>query len=495
MNKKIVYPMLLIASIFFVWCYTYCFDEKLNINGDNCTYIMLARNLSKGLGYSTITQQGIEPTSVFPPGYPFFLSLFIRCGLDTLVFFKAVNGFLLFLSLLLLSYVVGKSIKQGYLVFSVFILCMMSPRLQEFASMAMSEMLFCFCCMLTLFSLYKYAEKEKERKDGGKYHLSLWFFVAIISSVYAFHTRTIGLAILPSVIVFFLFRREWKTSIIATIVMGLLLSPWQIRNRLYGFSSRYLQETMYVNPWRPEEGTIDSFSGILRKVMDCLDEVFVKGFKSVLFPFISVEDGEQSGLLAILFSLILLAVILYGMWNFKKVRWFMIAFLLGNLGILSLWHSGNGTRYLTPLIPLLYFSFYAGLYFIVLKVSKNRIREHSPFMLLTLLLIFVMFPPLEQRHKEAHYPLNPAYKNYYTIAKEMNRRLPKGTVVCCRKPELFSYYAPKLIACKYVFDVDTEKVLEGLRKSNVEYVILEQLGYSSTIRYLLSPWIRFYLGL
>ena len=53
-------PFLLMAVVFFA-VYQYCFDSKLDLNGDNASYIQLARTLSDGHGYSNVSPSGFTP--------------------------------------------------------------------------------------------------------------------------------------------------------------------------------------------------------------------------------------------------------------------------------------------------------------------------------------------------------------------------------------------------------------------------------------------------
>ena len=54
---------------------------------DERQYYTLAKNLAEGHGY---TLNGVNPTAYFPPGYPFFLSLFIKFGASP-VFLRYLN--------------------------------------------------------------------------------------------------------------------------------------------------------------------------------------------------------------------------------------------------------------------------------------------------------------------------------------------------------------------------------------------------------------------
>ncbi|MBO5874788.1 MAG: hypothetical protein J6Q35_07165, partial [Rikenellaceae bacterium] len=84
MLKRFSYQIIL--AVVFLFVYSWCFDVKLDLNGDNATYISLARNIADGLGYSTINPDGVKPTSTYPPGYPALLSVFMFLGIDSLIF-------------------------------------------------------------------------------------------------------------------------------------------------------------------------------------------------------------------------------------------------------------------------------------------------------------------------------------------------------------------------------------------------------------------------
>ena len=163
----------------------------------------------------------------------------------------------------------------------------------------------------------------------------------------------------------------------------------------------------------------------------------------------------------------------------------MLALLAGNIGMFALWHGGNGTRYVTPIIPLVYLFFYNGVFACVKLLLKDKLKDDTKWALILLFMIFPMIKPLQVMHKQSAMPYNPAYRNYFHMAKEMNKKLPKGTVVSCRKPELFLYYAPNLYTTGYRFDTNPDSVIVQMMRQKVDYVIFDQLGYSSTPRYLL----------
>ena len=84
MKNKLIYFLFLVIAVVLTGTYSYTLDSKLDLNGDNASYIILARNMSHGLGYASMGVDGIKPASHFPPGYSAILSVFMRMGIDNL---------------------------------------------------------------------------------------------------------------------------------------------------------------------------------------------------------------------------------------------------------------------------------------------------------------------------------------------------------------------------------------------------------------------------
>ena len=294
-----------------------------------------------------------------------------------------------------------------------------------------------------------------------------------------------GASILLAVVVFYLFRKEWWASLSAAAGCVLCLLPWSLRNAAHGIEGRYLGTIMTVNPWRPEEGTISSVGEMIDKMWVNLNDTTIQGFKGLLFPF---GEWPTTGFVARFFGLLVLLVVLYGVWNMGKMRWAMAAFLLGNMGLFALWHGGNGTRYVTPLIPFLFVFFYVGVFSAVQQfVLKRRPFDGKPNSLWGLVFLLMMLPmikPLQPMHAEAKRPYPLAYSHYFNLAQMMQNSMEKGTVVCCRKPEFFVHFAPNMVCTNYVYDLNPDVVIRDMVEKKVDYVVVEQLGYGSTARYL-----------
>lgn len=471
---------ILILGILFTVIYTMIFDAKLDLNGDNAHYLTLAKNISEGSGYSNVTPNGTVPASHFPPGYSAFLSLFMLVGIRSLVFFKVLNGILFFASLMGIYYLLWKITDNRVLAFVCTGLAIFSPHTLQFSSMVMSEMLFLFCSVVSFYAFYRYSILEKE---APRLHLLSWLLVVIIFTAYAYYVRAAGLALIFAVVIFFLFRKQWLRGVAVLGGILLLLLPWWIRNHSLGIESRYFGTMMTVNPWRPEKGSISSVGEFIRKMIANFDETVIKGFRDIIFPFIPVNYDVSSTFFQIVAGLLILGIVLYGAWNLKPLRWLFIAYLVGQIGLFMLWHGGNENRYVIPVAPFIIVCFYTGVYYLVAGKVKSGTKTALNMPYLFLVMLFALWSPVQAVSVKAKKPYPPAFANYFTIAVEMQKQLPKN-IVCCRKPEFFTYFAPDLYAINYKYSTETREVIRDLIEKNVDYVVLEQLGYASTIRYL-----------
>lgn len=490
-KKSLIYILLIIAA--FVASYSYTFDKKLDVNGDNARYIELARNLASGHGYST---EGLdfarEPQTHFPPGYPVILSIPIILGLDNLILFKIMNGLFMIIAILLLYFVTEKASGSKEVAFTAATISACHNQLLKFATMAMSEMSFLFFMALAMFALTKMIDEK--RKFGP------WFFVAALSAAVCYYIRAAGSAIVFSILVFYLFRKEWKRAIISTAITAACVIPWSIRNKIVGVPRDYLFNILAKNPWRPEEGLISSFSEFWDKIWVNLNDTALSGFTWLLWPRMEYVDGVPSAKVAII-GFLIIAIIFFGLWNSGKMRWALCALLLANMGLVLIWNGGNNVRYVTPFVPVIIYGFINGVYsLIMLPFRKTKIKDcfvmrSLPY--LGLILIVGIIPRLKHAHEVAEAKLTEPYAQYYAFAtriERMKRRDTRKPVVLCRKPELFKYYAPNCLPMFFASTPDDIEFLKHMVYNKADYVVFDCLGYSSTYRYLL-PTIQKHMDL
>lgn len=464
-------------ALVFIISFTYIFNEKIDLNGDNCDYYMLATSITSGHGYSNIATPDYKPTGVFPPGYPILMSI-IRIFSDSIIAQKILNGLFLLSSSILLFLFIRKNKLPDSLAFISCVAILLNARILHFSTMMMSEMSYILFSVFALWTLFKLNEEKPFWKNA-------WFYLLILSSAYAYHIRTQGITLAAAIICYLLITKKWKQM--AGFIGGyaICLLPWIIRNKMTDIGqSRYLSQIFQVSQHRPEEGMLDT-GGLISRFFDTCRMLITKALPNTIMPpYLDVDYSTATTTSEWIIGILLLAVIIIGFWQFGKFRYFFLFYTVTNIGIIALFNDPGNNRYITTLIPFLQIGVFVGMYVILLAtIKKLKIaKSFSPWFLSIFFLIF-SFPPLKAEHEQNKSPFPPNYQNFFRIAEEVKKQLPPQTMICSRKPNLFYMYG-KTWVCNYKWTQDDKELINELIRNKVDYVVLEQLGYSSTFRYL-----------
>lgn len=467
---------IIVLVLLFVITFSFIFNKKIDMNGDNCEYYMLSTSIAKGFGYINIASPDQEPSGTFPPGYPLIMSL-VRIFTNKIVAQKILNGIFLMASSLLIFHFIRKNKLPDSLAFIVSASILLNVNILHFATMMMSEMSYLLFTVIALWTLFKIDFDKPFFKDK-------YFYLLIFSTGYAYHIRTQGIALIVAVICYLLITKKWKTTLGYLSGIVLCLIPWMVRNHITGVgSSRYLNQIFTVNNHRPEEGTLEVFD-LISRFFDTLIMLVTKAIPNSITPYFNVDYNVETTIGEWFIAVVLFGIIITGFWQFKKLRFFFIFYVLANLSLISLFNDPGENRYITTLIPFLEIGLFIGLYKLLTNVvQKTKIaKSFSPWILIVPLIIFP-YPQLKDEHERNKSSFPPNYLNFFRIAAASRKQLQPDVVICSRKPGLFYIYSQSKV-CNYKWTNDDKLLIQGLIDSKVDYVVLDQLGYSTTIRYL-----------
>ena len=464
-SQNLLWGIALLAI--FTLSFSYIFDSKLNLNGDNCYYFIYATSLAQGNGYADMLGKA---TAHFPPGYPLLMTP-LRMVTDSIVAQKILNGAFLFVGVMLLF---STMVRAGFKRSLAFLACsavFITPHLLEFTTMMMSEAA-CFCCMALVFWLFQSVTRKEEQEN-----IPVWrmphFYIMLALIVFAYYIRTQAIAIIAGFILGLLFMRRYTQSaaVVGAVAIGYL--PWMLRNAILGLNqSRYTSQIDFTN------------------IFSTTKMLITQAMPESIIPFVPVDYNEPTGVLLWIFAILLLAAVLYGFWNMGKLRWPLFFYFCGTIGIISLFNVPSQYRYLTSATPFLTMGLFTGLYkFGELVTRKFLKREFSAWILL---LLFI--PALTQESKDNKHTLKdlhtiaqlsfpPQYANFFSMGELLAKHAPNA-IVCSRKPELL-YATSGMRGVNYLETENTVQMLQNMLDKKVDYVIFEQLGFGSTYRYLL----------
>ena len=449
----------------FTLSFSYIFDSKIDLNGDNCYYFANATSLAKGDGYADMFG---KPTTNFPPGYPLLMAP-LRMVTDSIVAQKILNGVFLFVGVMLLFSTIVRAGFKRSLAFLACSAVLVTPHLLEFTTMMMSEAS-CFCCLSLIFWLFQSITRKEEQ-------CSVWrmprFYLLLALIVFAYYIRTQAIAIIAGFLIGFLFMRRYTLSaaVVGAFAIGYL--PWMLRNSLLGLNqSRYTSQIDFTN------------------LFSTAKMLIVQAMPESVIPFVPVDYEQPAGIALWIYAIALLAIILYGFWNMGKLRWPLFFYLCGTIGIISLFNVPSQYRYLTTATPFLTMGVFVGLYKLGELATAKYLK--SKFSAWILLLLFVPVAAQDDNgnkhtmgdlHAQAKVEFPAQFSNFFSMGKMLAKH-DANAIVCSRKPELL-YATSGMRGVHYLESEDTGVMLQGMLDKKVDYVLFEQLGFGSTYRYLL----------
>ncbi|MCP5101309.1 MAG: hypothetical protein GY943_37665 [Chloroflexi bacterium] len=212
---------------------------------DDAHYLVLAESLATGQGYHLINYPHAPAEDAFPPGWPLLLTPIAAVAPGNLVLPRLL-AFACWLGGLLLAYrLFSRRLESPYFEF-LMALIVLSPHLIGMAGTAMSESPYLFFSLLSLNLIQGWKDDEAKR--------SPWLLMAlVVTAVITLLIRTIGIALLGSMVIWLLTtlkKRHVKPLLIVGGIILLLLMPVVWFNGRNGgtliFSSLYSQHIIYV---------------------------------------------------------------------------------------------------------------------------------------------------------------------------------------------------------------------------------------------------------
>ena len=257
-----------------------------------------------------------------------------------------------------------------------------------------------------------------------------------------------------------------------------------IRNKMVGLGqSRYLDTIAIANPWRPEEGTL-TFSEVIARFFETLGMLISKAVPNSIFPFQNIDYNMPASSEMWAMGIGLIIVIVIGYCQLKEYKWIFIFYSIFTFGIISIFSTPSGNRYITCILPIFTMGLGLGIFTIITFLCKKLQVSNKFIPYLLIILALPAIKPIQQLKamNSQQFPAN--YSNFFQMGSIIRDQLPASTKIASRKPSLLYMYS-RTAVCGYPYTSDTKAFIEGLLRSKAEYVILDQLGYSSTSLYLL----------
>lgn len=468
------------------------FDRVVGLVVDDAWYVLLAKALATGQGYTLINSPtpGIRP--FYAPGFPALLSIFYRLAPEfpnNIWSFKAVStAAMMGAGLVAFKYFQRERRLPDFVALALALATVLYPALVFLAtSTVMSE------CVFTLVHLAAILVIQRGVRAGQINRAWLWAAWGGALASYAFLVRPAALGLLAGVVLYLLKERLFKQAAIFAFVVLLLVGPWTLYSRRYAPTSEQRAEqganivqTYNVQFWqriagRPESGTITA-GDLPERIGNNLGEIAKYDFGALVFyslyralePGQSVRIGDEGRAI----SLFLTLLALLGFIAVVRERMTLAEFVTPlSIGVSLLW-GWEQYRLLLPLVPFLFFYMLMGvrvlaqLYQKLYEQPKPRASLIPMLIVSWLFVLGALYGNLQFINRK--YDPVPEYRLRWTSAYDENEALikyigdnvPKDTIVAAQNPALLHLYTGH----KSIASDDPASAWETWNKLGVRYL-------------------------
>lgn len=313
---------------------------------DFALYLMQAENLAS-LKFQIPTYYVFNPLNpiiapaYYPPIFPVFLSLFFP-------FIKTdINSYILLIHCLMISNIIvfWQYAKKNHARLYVFLLCLLwlyNPWVLGFKNEVMSEFLFVF--LLILF-FYNFSKKDN-------------FFFSIVFGSLMVATRTVGIVIIPTLLILSIFDKRWKyNSLLAIGIVVLSL----IYNYIF---TGYVFDVTYALNFQSDSVWLTILSN---------SEFYFKHLYNIFIPFL-----ETKNYLIVFTQFSTIGLLIIGFYSVFKEKKHLpeSLFLIFYLGLIFTYpYQAAGYRFLFPIFPLLLLIIAQSIAFINRKIELQGIKK------------------------------------------------------------------------------------------------------------------------
>ncbi len=408
--------------------YLWRMDNAVGLFKDDAWYLLLAKSLATGQGYRLTNFPFDAGIAIYPPAFPWLLSLFYRLLPEfpqNLWLLKSVSmAALLITGWMLVFYFIRQRQLPAFFAYGIALATILSPALVFLAtSTLMSECVFT-CIEVAILILIPYCEQDKW-KTRLQYNV-LITTIALLATA-AFLTRSIGITLIVSIGLFWILKRSWKPAMIFAIGVVCFYGPWwgytTIQRQLAPPTSQAgTIATSYTNYFLTQETNLPSSYSRLERlswgIWQNLTVTFGCGIGGVCFPSlyrparesgIEIFDmaeylglgpeatGKNRGTMGrvpatIVLSLVLSIIGLIGFIDRLRQDLTVVElYLIATFAIFLAW-PWSPFRFLLPLIPFLLFYLVHGWRVVVEWVLKtaNRPAKEAQFMPARVFLLCVI---------------------------------------------------------------------------------------------------------
>jgi tetratricopeptide (TPR) repeat protein len=470
-NKKMVVTG---VSVFLFMLFSYlCFNSLVSIGGDDSYYIIAAKNFITGKSFPA--WHGAL--------YPILLSPFVALFGIKVTLFKLLSVIFTIAQIILIYKTWLKQLPIPVLLLSI-VLCSVNIKIITYGGSTYSEPLFMLLQVILFYLFYKVDSITDKDLFTRISVVKLLLFGLVAFMLVT--TRNIGMAVVVTIIIYYTINKRFKLLVSTLLSFLIFYIPFSIYSKFYwnlkgvGFSAQ-LSKVMYINPYKPSEGT-ENFSGMVTRFWDNCNQYLSKH----LLKFLGFRDYDSINTSNLITTIIILFAIVLTVHFFRKRKdmFFVGIYLIVSLVTTFITQQvyWDQERLILIYLLLIIIFFGTGLYDISGLVKLKAVK-------IILVIVALLSVGLNLKNtitetikcnktKDAgrYATYSPDWQNYVRMSEWVGKNVPKRAVVACRKPNMAQIYGNReFIGLYKVTTFDPDTMLLNISRKKIEYVVCGRL--------------------
>jgi len=462
----------------------FVYNDLGDIGGDSAQYILLARSLTTGQGYRSLSEPGASPHTYYPPVFPLLLTPIVALG--------GVNYW--WMHLMVVGF--GVLALGGWAVYlrehalpaaqiaCVLVIVGLSPLWCSGLARILSDVPYAALLCGTLLASHRCARSSAP--------FGVWFWLTAVGAVTLMLTRTIGAVVVPSILCAWNCGRgidhsphRWRRCSGLLCVTGVFVGAWGWRNHLVGSASpSYLAQLLMQDPYDPSRGSVNAISFVHRLIANAgfyaRSMAQSSSFVALWVPAVRWWVGLAMG--------VLLGAGCWSRWRTRGVaEWYVIWHML----VVLCWPEAyQDERFLLPLAPMVAWYLVQG-WLVVAPLVRRRVAAAIGLIVAVLLLGGNALGAawlVTAYQRGAYY--GPYERAFIAAQRWLGEHTASDAVIVSRKPTVTALLTGRQ-AIVYPFSRDAERFREMLERYGVDYVVDD--GFIGGRESYLVPAIRAHL--
>jgi hypothetical protein len=465
-KRWVMIASMAVALLLFLTIYLLRLDRVAGLIVDDAWYVLLAKSLASGQGYTIINSPSPGILPFYPPGFPLLLSLVFRFAPE----FPA-NVWLL------KSVSIAAMLGVGVMSYRYFVRDRALPRLVAFGiaaatvfypaqvflatSTVMSECMFMLVQLLTIVVIERVAREGQSKRAWG------YALAGAVLASYAFLTRSVAVGLIVAVFAYLLKERLIRAALIFAAAAALFVGSWMLYARAHAPTAEQRAEqggnivqSYATQFWQKTAGVVSSGTisadDLPERVWKNASEIvkYDMGAFGFYMLFRSLEPGEVRHVEEELrtFSLVLSLLVLVGFVAAARERVTLVEFVLPLSLMVTLLWGWEQFRLLLPSLPFFIFYLLMGvravhrLYQRLHEAANPRAQWIAVAVVVWCFVSFNLYANVKFILRK--YDPVPAERSRWIRAFEENEEvlkwaqenLPKSEVVAVQNPALLYLY-------------------------------------------------------